>query len=100
MNAGERIEILKTAFEQDYGVEAVHVGEEHVTDTFRGQITWEGIVDVFDIKGHPDVVRGYGWPYDIKDGEILYTTVLGKTPISSPLAAVRAFIRSQANNQP
>lgn len=96
MNDEERIKILKTAFEQDYGVEAVHVDSVPVIDTFGGQVAWEGIVDVFDIKGHPDVKRGYGWPYGEKDGEIQYTTVLGKIPVGSPLGAVRAFIRSQA----
>jgi hypothetical protein len=92
----ERIKLLQTAFKRAYGVEAVHVESVPVIDTFRDQIAWEGIVDVFDIKGHPDVKRGYGWPYTIEDGEIQYTTVLGKIPINSPLGAVRAFIRSQA----
>jgi hypothetical protein len=80
-----------------YGVEAVHVESVPVIDTFGGQVAWEGIVDVFDIKGHPDVKRGYGWPYGENDGEIQYTTVLGKIPINSPLGAVQAFIASQSN---
>jgi hypothetical protein len=100
MRDEERIALLQAAFKRAYGVEAVHVDSVPVRDTFQGQTAWIGIVEVFDINGHPDAKRGYGWPYDIKDGEVQYTTVLGKTPINSPLAAVRAFIRSQANKQP
>jgi hypothetical protein len=96
----ERIKLLQAAFKLAHNVEAVHVESVPVIDTFRDQIAWEGIVDVFDIKGHPDVKRGYGWPYAEKVGEIQYTTVLGKVPITSPLGAVRAFIRSQQDIQP
>jgi hypothetical protein len=96
----ERIKLLQAAFKLAHNVEAAHVESVPVIDAFRDQIAWEGIVDVFDIKGHPNVKRGYGWPYAEENGEIRYTTVLGQIPISSPLGAVRAFIRSQANKQP
>jgi hypothetical protein len=96
----ERIKLLQTAFMRGYGVEAAHVKSVPVRDTFRGQIAWEGIVDIFDIKGHPDVRRGYGWPSSEKDGEVQYTTVLGKSPIGNALSAVRAFIRSQQGIHP
>jgi hypothetical protein len=101
MSDEERIEMLRRAFVQAHDVEAVYVESVPVKDTFQGQTVWEGIVDVFDIKGHPKTVRGYGWPYDIKNGEIQFTTVIAQPPkIISPLDAVRAFIHSQANKQP
>jgi len=92
--------MLMRAFVQTYDVEVAYVESVPVKDTFQGQTAWEGIVDVFDLKGHPRVVRGYGWPYEIKDGDIQYATVLAQQPINSPLAAVRAFIRSQASERP
>lgn len=92
--------LLKAAFRRGYDVEAVYIESVPVVDTFGDQIAWEGIVDVFDIKGHDNVKRGYGWPYGEKNGEIQYTTVLGVVPINSPLGAVRAFIRSRKDAQP
>ena len=36
-----------------HGVEATHVRSESVRETFRGETVWDGIVEVFDVRGHP-----------------------------------------------
>ena len=32
---------------------ARHVGSELVIDLFRGEVAWDGVVETFDIDGHP-----------------------------------------------
>lgn len=91
----ERIKFLQKAFKQGYDIETEHVESVPIKDTFRGQTAWEGVVEVFDVKGHPHIKRAYGWQYE-KNGQPEYATVLGKIPINSPLGAVRAFIAAQA----
>ena len=95
MTEEERIKFLQEAFRRGYDVEAIHVESVPVVETFRGKTVWEGIVEVFDIRGHPNVRRGYGWQYTDDDGKTEYATVLGVVPINSPLGAVRAFIASK-----
>lgn len=63
-----------------------------VVETFRGQTIWEGVVSQF--KG--DTATVYAWAVESEDGEPQYVTVLGTPPINSPLAAVRAWLVSQA----
>ena len=91
----ERIKFRQDAFKQGHDLETTHVESVPVKGTFKGQTAWEGVVDVFDMKGHPNVKRAYGWQYK-ENGETQYATVLGVVPINSPLGAVRAFIASKA----
>jgi len=96
--SAERIKFLQDAFKQGHDLETTYVESVPVKDTFKGQTVWEGVVDVFDVKGDPNVKRAYGWRYK-ENGETQYATVLGVVPISSPLGAVRAFIASQAQKK-
>ncbi|MDR3404473.1 MAG: hypothetical protein P4L99_18375 [Chthoniobacter sp.] len=65
-----------------------------VVETFRGQIVWEGMVEVFDVAQPPPVVA-YGWAVESDQGP-QYVTVKGVPPADSPLAAVRVWLVSQA----
>ena len=96
MTEEERIKFLQDAFKRGYDVEAIHIESVPVVETFGGKTVWEGIVEVFDIRGHANARRGYGWQYTDDHGEIEHATVLGVVPINSPLGAVRAFIASKA----
>jgi hypothetical protein len=64
-----------------------------VRETFQGQRIWEGIVHVFDIKGHPEATRAYAWSSAIEgsDKRRVYAA-LGIGAIKTPLDAVRAAI--------
>jgi hypothetical protein len=93
----ERIKFIQKALKQAHDVETAHVKSVPIRETFKGETVWEGIVEVFDVKGHPHVRRAYGWQYE-ENGELQYATVPGVVPINSPLGAVRAFIRSQRDN--
>jgi hypothetical protein len=36
---------------------AVHIGSEPVIELFKGQIAWDGVVEIFDLIGHPKAKR-------------------------------------------
>jgi len=44
-----------------HGVEATHFGSEPVHETFRGETVWDGVVEVFTVKGHPKAKLAYAW---------------------------------------
>jgi hypothetical protein len=91
----ERIENIKKAVESHAGCRATHVESNPVTEGYLNQIVWEGVVEVFDLDGHPKANRAYGWQFwEGKNAQ--YTVVLGIPPIDSPNAAVRASIAAEA----
>lgn len=69
-------------------VDSVAVIEKH------GQATaWEGIVEVFSLKGHPQADKCYAWASPIEGSKkYRYYAVLHIPPVDSPQAAVRASI--------
>ena len=76
---------------------AQHVRSELVTELFRGEVAWDGVVDTFDIEGHPKAKRCYAWSF-VQDGEPQYTTVLEIPPVDSPESAVKIAIASKARS--
>jgi len=64
-----------------------------VTETFEGKTVWEGIVHVFDLKGHLTATRAYAWssPIEGSDKRRIFAVLHGG-PIKSPTDAVRAAI--------
>ncbi len=62
-----------------------------------GKTVWDGIVEVFDLEGHPKADKVYAWLHDT--GERTHpVTVLHLHPALSPVAAVRAFIVQEFRN--
>ncbi len=89
----EHIEFLQRAFKQAHDIDAEHVQSIPVVETFKDQMVWDGVIEIFAVASHPVAKVGYGWQYDA-NGEKRYATVLGVPPINSPLDALRAFIAS------
>jgi hypothetical protein len=77
-----------------HGATATHVQSVPVTETFQGKTVWDGIVEVFDVRGHPGTHRVYAWAHetDDPDNPKRHVTVLHIPPVISPLSAVRAAI--------
>ena len=88
------IEQLRSIIRRLHGVEAEHIESVPVKETFQGKTVWEGIVEVFDLIGHPNASRLYAWSHETDDpaNPTRHVTVLRVPPIDSPLAAVRASI--------
>ena len=77
-----------------HGVEATHVESVPVKETFQGKPVWEGVVEIFELHGHPKTPRVYAWAHDTDDPKRpkRHVTVLHVEPITSAAAAVRAAI--------
>jgi hypothetical protein len=86
------IEELRETIKRLHGAEATHVESVPVKEVFRGQTVWEGIVEVFDLRGHPKASRAYAWLHDTHGPQKRHVTVLHVGPITSAVEAVRAAI--------
>src|SRR5271170_2959339 len=91
------IDELKTIIHKLHGATATHRESVPVTETFNGQTVWDGIVEVFDLKGHPKTDTVYAWFHDTGK-DVQPVTVLHIHPALTPLAAVRAFIVQEFRN--
>jgi hypothetical protein len=63
-----------------------------VKEEFQGKTVWEGVVEVFELIGHPKASRLYAGFHDANGSKKRHVTVLHLAPIDSPQAAVRASI--------
>lgn len=88
------IEELRDVIRQLHGAEPTHVESVPVTETFGGQTVWDGIVEVFELKGHPKASRVYAWSHDTDDPQKprRHVTVLHVGPVTSAVLAVKAAI--------
>ena len=87
------IEELRDVIRRLHGVESSHVESVPVKETFQGKTVWEGIVEVFDLHGHPKAPKIYAWAYETDNPKKpRHVTVLHLGPVTSPLLAVRAAI--------
>jgi hypothetical protein len=67
-----------------------------VKEEASSAVVWEGVVYVFDIKGHPTATRAYAWSSPIKGRDKRqFFAVLKLPPIESPIDAVRAVIAKE-----
>jgi len=71
-----------------------------VKETFQGKTVWEGIVEVFDLHGHPKATRVYAWAHETDNPQkpVRHVTVLHAHPIKSAQDAVRVAILQEARN--
>jgi hypothetical protein len=91
----ERIERLRAAVEAACGCTATHAESHPLTEMFRGQVVWEGVVESFDLDGHPKATRCYAFHLMEDDGP-RFNTVLEIPPVDSPEIAVRVAIAARA----
>jgi len=88
------IEELRDVIRRLHGVESKYVESVPVKETFQGKTVWEGIVEVFELIGHPKAPRVYAWSHDTGDPDqpCRHVTVLHLHPIKTARDAVRAAI--------
>ena len=91
----ERIDKLKEAVETVHKCKARHIDSKRVIELFHGMIAWDGLVETFDLQGHPEAKRCYAWSFT-ENGELKYTSVLELPPVDSPQSAVKLAIASNA----
>jgi hypothetical protein len=87
------IDELRDVIKRLHGVESAHLESVPIKEVFQGKTVWEGIVEVFELKNHPNAERVYAWAYETDNPKKpKHVTVLHMGPITSPLLAVRAAI--------
>ena len=94
------IQDLKDVIRILHGVESTHRQSVPVKETFNGKTVWEGIVEVFDLHGHPKANTAYAWSHatDDPDNPKRHVTVLQVPPAVSPETAVRVAILQELRN--
>lgn len=88
----EYTEELAEVIEQMHGAKATHVESVPVKEMHRGCTVWEGIVEVFELHGHPRATHAYAWISETENKIKQHITVLKIPPVVSPVTAVRAAI--------
>lgn len=85
---------LKDVIFKLHGAEATHRESVPVKEVFQGETIWDGVVEVFDLKGHPKTHRAYAWSHETDNPEHprRHVTVLHIPPAVSPQTAVQAAI--------
>jgi hypothetical protein len=85
---------LREVIHKLHGAKAAHVESVPVTEKHKGSVVWDGVVEVFDLTGHPKANRIYAWAHDTDDPQQpkRYVTVLHIPPVVSPQTAVQAVI--------
>lgn len=88
------LEDLQQVIHRLHGVHSTHIQSVPVTEKFKGETVWEGIVEVFELHGHPQATHAYAWTHDTDDprNPKRSVTVLKIPPATSPEAAVRLAI--------
>jgi hypothetical protein len=92
---GSEARRLQKTIRDLHGVESTHLRSEPVCETFEGQTLWEGVVEVFALKGHPKAGLAYAWSQPTDDGGRRYVAVLGVNPIKSARDAVRVSLAAE-----
>jgi hypothetical protein len=94
------IEALQKAILDLHGVESKHVESVPVKEMFQGKTVWEGVVEVFELIGHPKAPKAYAWMHNTDDADNpgRHVTVLHLDPVTSPILAVRAAILQEYRN--
>jgi hypothetical protein len=93
------IEELQDVIRHRYGVVSHHVESVPVKETFEGKTIWEGIVEVFELIGHPKASKVYAWAYETDNPKKpRHVTVLHLGTATSPFLAVRAAIVEEFRN--
>lgn len=92
------IEELREAIRRLHGVESRHVRSVPVKEVFGGKTVWEGVVEVFELIGHPKAQFAYAWSHDADSEKMRHVAVLHSGGVDSPLAAVRAAIVQEFRN--
>ncbi len=91
---------LEKAILDLHGCKSKWVESIPIKEDYKGETVWEGIVEVFDIKGHPTAKRAYAWSHNIEGSKKRkFYAVLHQGKVDLPEKAVRAAIIRDFNKQ-
>jgi hypothetical protein len=92
---------LQDVIHKLHGARATHRESVSVKEMYKGQTVWDGVVEVFDLNGHPNANRIYAWSHHTEDpaNPNRYVTVLHIPPVISPPTAVQAAIVQESRER-
>ena len=93
-------EHLRDVVHKLHGAKAPHVKSVPVKEVFHGKAVWAGVVEIFDLEGHPKTHRAYAWSNDTEGKGKRHVTVLHIPPAYSPETAVKSAIVQEYRNAP
>jgi hypothetical protein len=93
----KRTNKLQGAVETMHRCKATYVGPELVIELFCGQIAWDGVVQIFDLAGHPKAKRCHAWSY-LENHKPQCTTVLEIPPVDSAETTVKVAVAAKARS--
>jgi len=91
----ERIEALQRTVEQAFRCKARHVESKPVFEAMNGEVVWDGVVETFELDGHPKAKRCHAFKFVDNDPESAGRMVLELPPVDSAESAVKAVIAAQ-----
>jgi predicted sulfurtransferase len=97
------LEELRDVIQHLHGGIAVYRESVPVKETWKGQTVWDGVVEVFDLHGHPKTDTAYAWSHETDDPENprRHVAVLHIPPAISPRTAVQtALVQEYRNANP
>jgi hypothetical protein len=87
---------LQKAVETMHNCVAMLAQSIPVKEEASSAVVWEGVVYVFDLKGHPTATRAYAWSPPIEHSDKRkFFAILKLPPIESPVDAVRSVIAKE-----
>ena len=96
MTSRVEIERLQKAILDLHGARSVHRESVPVREEFRGEVAWDGIVEVFDLIDYANAKTAYAWAHESDSGGKRFVAVLGNGPVTSPSRAVQLSIVQDA----
>jgi hypothetical protein len=91
------IEEMRGVIRKLHGVESKHLESVPIKEEFNGRTVWQGMVEVFQLIGHPTAFQAFAWSHHTDDpnNPRRHVTVLQIHPIVSAQDAVRAAIAQE-----
>lgn len=85
---------FRRAVERMHRCKATLVLSVPVTETLAGGAVWEGVVHVFDLKGHAIANRAYAWAVERGNNRRIFA-LLHQPLVTSPSEAVRSVLAAE-----
>jgi len=95
MEYREYKENLLNAIEHRANCSAAYFQTQPVKLTIDGAVVWQGKVEVYQLKDHPQAKTAFGWGFENAQKKMEYIVVVGVAPLDTPLQAVKAFVASR-----
>ena len=95
MSYREYRESVQEAIENRAKCPAVYLNTQPIRFSMDGKVLWDGKVEIFQLKGHPQAQQAFGWGYENKMKKMEYVTIIGIPPLDTAMAAVKGYVASR-----